>query len=105
MMIVRRLHLAGAPDRNRKDETAASEASSEKGRGDDEPASWIAIYRGFDPVEVRILADFLAREGIPVRLRQEAAGSAIPVNFGLLGGSRSWPPCPWPNALSLCWTS
>lgn len=60
-------------------------AEGESGKGDDEPASWVTVLTVYSPVEAQIGAARLSDEGIPVRLRQEAASSAIPVTVGILG--------------------
>lgn len=62
-----------------------AEAEGEAGKGDDEPAPWVEVLTVFNQVQATIAAARLEDEGIPVRVRHEAASSAIPVNVGILG--------------------
>lgn len=61
------------------------EATREAGKGDDEPVPWVAVLTVFDSVQATITVARLHDEGIPARVRREAASTAIPVNIGLLG--------------------
>ncbi len=60
------------------------EAAGEAAGGDDEPAPWVSVLTAFDVVQATIATARLHDEGIPARLRQEGANSALPVNAGLL---------------------
>ena len=75
--------VGGAASRGNKDN--AQEAQGEAGKGDDEPDSWVTVLETFAPAQAQIGAARLADAGIPTRLRQEAASSALPVIGGLLG--------------------
>jgi hypothetical protein len=65
----------------RKEKSAEGEA----GKGDDEPSLWLRVLTVYTPAEAQIAAARLRDEGIPVRLSQEAASSALPVTVGMLG--------------------
>jgi hypothetical protein len=76
--------LFGNPGKG-KSESNEKSAEGEAGKGDDEPSSWVRALTVYTPVEAQIAAARLRDEGIPVRLSQEAASSAFPLNVGLLG--------------------
>ena len=63
----------------------AREAAGEGTGGDDEPTPWVTVLTSFNTVRTTIAAARLRDEGIPVRIRQEAASSVYPVGVGLLG--------------------
>lgn len=72
--------------RNKTQEgTGTTEAAGEAGQGEDEPVPWITILEVFDVVQATLARARLEDAGIPVRIRQEGASSAIPVNVGILG--------------------
>ncbi|HEX3054370.1 MAG TPA: DUF2007 domain-containing protein [Aggregatilineaceae bacterium] len=48
--------------------------------------TWYVVDRAPDMSNAEITAGLLRTAGIPVMLLREAAGTAIPVMFGLLGG-------------------
>ena len=57
----------------------------EKRRGPDNTL-WYVVARAMDLTVAEIPAGLLRSAGIPVYLIREAAGSAIPVSVGMLGG-------------------
>ncbi|MGF1507760.1 MAG: DUF2007 domain-containing protein [Chloroflexi bacterium] len=71
--------------RSNADDNDSEAADAERGKGDDEPAPWRAVLETLDEVEARLAAARLEDEGIPTRIRREAASTAIPVNVGILG--------------------
>jgi hypothetical protein len=76
--------LLGNPGKG-KSERKEKSAEREAGKGDDEPSSWVRVLTVYTPAEAQIGASRLQDEGIPVRLSQEAASSALPVTVGILG--------------------
>jgi hypothetical protein len=68
-----------------KRETKEKSAEGEAGKGDNEPSSWVRVLTGYTPAGAQIAAARLRDEGIPVRLSQEAASTALPVTVGMLG--------------------
>jgi hypothetical protein len=83
-----RLMGAGAGRAKRGKRGGQADAASgeeEAGRGEDEPAPWVVVLTVYDPVGAAIAAARLGDEGIPVRTRQEAASSVLPVGLGILG--------------------
>jgi hypothetical protein len=75
--------LLGAFRRAKDD--SSEEAEAVGGGGDDDPDSWVSVLTVFDPVQATIVTARLQDEGIPARIRQESASTAIPVTVGILG--------------------
>jgi hypothetical protein len=77
-------------------ESHTSEQAGEKesGKGDDEPSDWVRVCTVYNPIEAQIGAARLNDQGIPVRIRQESASSALPVTFGILGAMHLYVPEP-----------
>lgn len=75
--------LLGGSRRAARD--SSEEAEAENTGGDDEPESWVPVLTLYDRVQATIITARLQDEGIPARIRQEAASSAIPVTVGILG--------------------
>jgi len=71
--------IFGSPD------TQTTEEEKEGAGGDDEPDPWVVVLSAFDIVQATIARARLVDEGIPVRVRQESANTAIPVTVGILG--------------------
>ena len=71
--------ILGSPD------TQTAEEEKEGAGGDDEPDPWVVVLCVFDIVQATIARARLEDEGIPVRMRQESANTAIPVTVGILG--------------------
>ncbi|HEC22575.1 MAG TPA: DUF2007 domain-containing protein [Chloroflexi bacterium] len=69
----------------RASEGESREDAAEAGRGDDDPDPWVPVLTVFNMAQAALAVARLQDEGIPARLRQEAASRAIPVNVGLLG--------------------
>ncbi len=67
-----------------KEDTVQAKAG-EAGKGDDETVPWVTVLTVFDIVQATLTMARLQDEGIPARIRQEAAARAIPVNVGILG--------------------
>jgi hypothetical protein len=85
-MVARGLLLRGRPRRARRKKVERSqEVNGEAGKGDDEPASWVPALTVFNQVQAHMTVARLGDQGIPARLRREAASRALPVNVGLLG--------------------
>jgi hypothetical protein len=71
----------GLPGRAARSEEEAAEA----GKGDDEPVPWVPVLAVFNMAQAALAIARLRDEGVPARLRQEAASTAIPVSVGILG--------------------
>lgn len=63
----------------------SSAAEAERGRGEDESSPWKTVATVYDQASAVLMTAFLKDAGIPVRIRQEAVSSALPVTVGLLG--------------------
>ena len=63
----------------------SGEEAGEAGKGDDEPAPWVPVLAVFNMAQAALAIARLRDEGVPARLRQEAASTAIPVSVGILG--------------------
>lgn len=55
------------------------------GGGGDDPVDWVVVLTVFNTAQATLAAARLRDEGIAVRLRQEGASRALPVNVGILG--------------------
>jgi hypothetical protein len=51
--------------------------------GDDEPVDWVPVATAMGEIEANLIAGRLNSEGIPTRIRQEAAGAALGLTIGL----------------------
>ena len=76
--------LLGKPGKD-KSESRNKSVEGEAGKGEDEPSSWVRVLTVYTPAEAHIAVARLRDDGIPARLSQEAASSALPVNVGMLG--------------------
>jgi hypothetical protein len=56
---------------------------SETTGGDDEPVDWVPVMIAMGEIEANVIAGRLNSEGIPTRIRQEAAGAAYALGIGL----------------------
>jgi hypothetical protein len=57
----------------------------EAGGGGDDPVNWVVVLTVFNIAQAALAAARLRDQGIEVRLRQEGASRALPVNVGILG--------------------
>jgi len=75
--------LFGASDEGRSEGKEKS-AEGEAGKGDDEPSDWLCVLIVYTPIEAQLAAARIEDEGIPVRIRPEAASTTLPVSAGIL---------------------
>jgi hypothetical protein len=59
--------------------------TSEQGKGGERPSDWVVVHETLSDIEARIVTSRLQDEGIPARIRREAASRAFPVGVGILG--------------------
>lgn len=64
----------------KKDKAREGEAT---GGGDDEPVDWVPVAIALGRLEATVMTGRLNDEGIPTRISQEAAGSALTLYVGV----------------------
>lgn len=84
--------LFGKSDRDQNMSGDSKAGENEIGKGEDEPASWVRVLTVYNPIEAQIGIARLSDQGIPSRIQQESAGSAIPVSVGMLGAIHLYVP-------------